>query len=231
MFRTPSTLALTLLVASLAVPSPRPARALEAPKDRHLKVAVVITEGATIIDFAGPCEVFQDVHVPERGASMEAQMPFDLYTVGGSKKPVKISTGMTVVPDYTFADAPAPDIVVIGAQEGDPALGEWLKRQHAAGRVVMSVCTGAFHLARAGLLDGKPATTHHDFTDRLAKEFPKVKVVKGERYVQSDRLLFCAGGLTSGIDLALHVVELYFGREAAERTAHYMEYSSTGWIN
>lgn len=216
-----------LAVGALIAASP--AGALEAPKDRHLRVAFVLTEGATMIDFAGPWEVFQDVHVPDRGATMEEQMPFELFSVGASKEPVRISGGLTIVPDYTFADAPAADVVVVGAQRGAPELADWLKHRRTESTVVMSVCTGAFHLAQAGLFDGKTATTHHDFTDRLAKKFPNVKVVTAKRYVQADPVVFSAGGLSSGIDLALHVVELYFGRETAERTAHYMEYESSGW--
>src|SRR5437867_5386255 len=92
-----------------------------------------------------------------------------------------------------------------------------------------SVCTGAFKLGEAGLLDGKPATTHHDFFDRFAMKYPKVKLQKGKRFVQSDDRTFTAGGLSSGFDLALHVVDLYYGREVAQRTATYMEYEGTGW--
>jgi transcriptional regulator GlxA family with amidase domain len=204
-----------------------------APK-RPILVAVVLTEGATMIDFAGPWEVFQDVQVPERGKTMEEQMPFELFTVGSSKAPIRTSggghlPGMSVVPDYTFADAPTPDIVVVGAQRGGPGLSEWLRAMRGQSRIVMSVCTGAFKLGEAGLLDGKKATTHHDFYDAFAKRNPKVQLLRSKRYVQADDVVFTAGGLSSGIDLALHVVELYFGREVAERTARYMEYQGTGW--
>lgn len=87
----------------------------------------------------------------------------------------------------------------------------------------MSVCTGAFQLARVGLLDGLPATTHHDFWDAFEKEFPKVRLQRGPRFVDNGRVA-TAGGLTSGIDLALHVVGRYFGEETAARTAAYMEH-------
>jgi transcriptional regulator GlxA family with amidase domain len=94
----------------------------------------------------------------------------------------------------------------------------------------MSVCTGAFHLARAGLLSGKAATTHHGSLDALASQFPDINVRRGLRFVESSPKIATAGGLSSGIDLALRVVERYFGRPAAERTAAYMEYQSRSWI-
>jgi transcriptional regulator GlxA family with amidase domain len=95
----------------------------------------------------------------------------------------------------------------------------WLQKVagDSANEVVMSVCTGAFKLAGAGLLDGKPATTHHGYYDEFEKYFPKVKLQKDARFVRSDERVFTSGGLTSGIDLALHVVELYFGRATADQ--------------
>ncbi len=221
-------LALLLLLACGAAPATR-AATLQLPKNGRIRVAVVLTEGATMIDFAGPWEVFQDVMVPTLGTTMDEQMPFDLFTVGTSRDPIHISGGMTVVPKYTFADAPVPDVVVVGAQGGAPALADWLRKMRPQVRVLMSVCTGAFKLADAGLLDGKQATTHHEFYGPFRQRFPKVTLVPGKRYVQSDDVVFTAGGLSSGIDLALHVVALYFGSETAQRTATYMEYQGTGW--
>jgi transcriptional regulator GlxA family with amidase domain len=202
---------------------------LRPPADgKKIPVAFVLTEGATMIDFAGPWEVFQDVMtVP--GDNME--MPFELYTVGDSKNPIHVSGGMTVVPDYTFEDAPPPKVVVVPAQRGAPQLADWLRRMDKQSDVVMSVCTGAFQLGKAGLLDGKQATTHHEFYDQFQKSFPKTTLVKGKRFVQSDDVIYTAGGLTSGIDLALHIVEKYYGREVAAQTAKYMEYESTRWMD
>jgi len=79
------------------------------------------------------------------------------------------------------------------------------------------------------LLSGKTATTHHDFTDRLAKMFPDIEVKRGLRFVEGDRIS-TAGGLTSGMDLALRVVDRYYGRKIAQATADYMEYQSRGWV-
>jgi transcriptional regulator GlxA family with amidase domain len=197
---------------------------LTPPKNGPIKVAFVLSEGATVIDFTGPWEVFQDADV---------EVPFELYTVAPSKAAIHTSGngshGISITPDYTFADAPEPDLIVIGAQSGGAGLSAWLQKLHADNKIILSVCTGAFKVAQAGLLDGLPATTHHDYTDKLAAAFPKVQVKRSMRYVQSGPTIYTAGGLTSGIDLALHIVEGYFGRDVAQKTADYMEYQGTGW--
>jgi transcriptional regulator GlxA family with amidase domain len=200
------------------------------PQHGKISVAFVLTDQAVTIDFAGPWEVFKDTFLPERGKTMAEQSVFSLYTVSDTKQPVTTSGGMKIVPDYTFDDAPPPAIVVIPAQRGrSPAMMNWIRRMTLQSDVVMSVCTGADVLADAGLLNGKPATTHHLFYDEFHGRFPKVELVKDRRFVQSDPILFTAGGLSSGIDLALHIVQLYAGEDVAEKTAKLMEYEGTGW--
>jgi len=189
---------------------------------RRMTVAFVVTSGANVMDFAGPWEVFQDAGGPDGGNG------FALYTVSDSREPVTMTGGLRLAPQYTFANAPKPDIVVVGAQRGSDAMREWLKNASASA-TVMSVCTGAFQVAKIGLFDGLPATTHHDFFDRMAKEHPRVKLQRGLRWVQASDRLYSAGGLTSGIDLALHLVAKLLGDAAAERTAYYMEHSGDGW--
>ncbi len=196
---------------------------LKPPTNGRIPVAVTISEGATVIDFAGPWEVFQDVMVGD-------DMPFQLFTVAEKLDTITGSGGLKLVPDYTFANVPDCKVVVVPAQRGSKALHEWLRKVTPGTDVTMSVCTGAFQLARAGLLAGKSATTHHDFFDQLEKEFPDVEVKRGLRFVEGDKIS-TAGGLSSGIDLALRVVERYFGRAVAEKTAVYMEYQSSGWIS
>jgi transcriptional regulator GlxA family with amidase domain len=202
---------------------------LTPPAKGKIPVAFAISEGVTVIDFAGPWEVFQDVMVPERGREMDDQMPFELFTVSEKKEVLSGSAGLKLVPDYTFETAPQPKVVVIPAQRGSKALHAWLRKVTDATDVTMSVCTGAFQLGHAGLLSGKSATTHHDYLDNFAKAFPDVNVKRGLRFVEGEKIS-TAGGLTSGIDLALRVVERYYGRATAERTAVYMEYQSKGWI-
>src|SRR5882672_3551877 len=201
--------------AAIEGPGPRPTSSAPIP------VAFVITEGANVIDFTGPWEVFQDTAVP--GTESPG---FRLYTVSDSRKPLHLTGGLTVVPDYTFDDAPRPGLVVVGAQGASLGRSAWLRKIAAdpGTDAVLSVCTGAFRIAEAGLLDGKRATTHHDFFDEFERRFPKVTLDRGARYVRSSPRVFSAGGLTSGVDLALHVVSLYYGKDAARATARYMEY-------
>jgi transcriptional regulator GlxA family with amidase domain len=199
---------------------------LTPPADGPIPVAFTMSRGATMIDFAGPWEVFQDVMI---GSGSNMRAAFRLFTVSEKTEPIESSGGMKIVPDYTFDTAPTPKVVVIPAQAGSKALHEWLRKIVDSTDVTMSVCTGAFQLGRAGLLSGKEATTHHDFFEQFAKAFPDVKLKRGLRFVEGPKIS-TAGGLTSGIDLALRVVERYFGRATAEQTAFYMEYQSKGWV-
>jgi len=105
----------------------------------------------------------------------------------------------------------------------------WLRKVSPATDVTMSVCTGAFQLGKAGLLSGKSATTHHDYFEQFEKAFPDVSLKRGLRFVENEKIS-TAGGLSSGIDLALRVVDRYFGRDVAQATATYMEYQGKGWI-
>jgi putative intracellular protease/amidase len=220
-----------LAVLILSAAAAAHATALKPPEGRKIRVAVVLTEGAVVIDYAGPWEVFENVHTA--AGDMDQRMPFELYTVSRDRSPIHTSggmkPGMTITPDYGFADAPTPDVVVVGAQSGDPELSPWLRKVHGEHALIMSVCTGAFRVAESGLLDGKAATTHHASLQRLANQYPHVAVRSSVRYVESDPLIITAGGLSSGIDSALHVVELYYGPQVAQATAEYMEYQGQGW--
>jgi transcriptional regulator GlxA family with amidase domain len=205
------------------------AKSLTPPAKGKIAVAFLTSEGANVIDTAGPWEVFQDVHIPDRGPSHEDMMPFQLFTVADGAEPVRMTGGLRITPDYTLNDAPQPRVIVVPAMRGTPRTLDWLRVAGAKADVTMSVCTGAFQLARAGLLDGLEATTHHDFWDRFASEFPKVRLKRGPRFVEGGPNIATAGGLTSGIDMALRVVERYFGRPVAETTARYMEHESKAW--
>ena len=211
---------------------------IEAVYKQPIVVEFVVTDGADLIDFAGPSEVFNFVRLPGH----PNDSPYIEYIVSDKMDPVRLlggsfdptkQAGFVVTPDYTFDTAPPADIVMVGGQarySPTPKELAWLRARHDQKQTVMSVCTGAYDIAKAGLLDSKRATTHHDAFAFFQKTFPTVTIVHGKRYVQSDPDLYTAGGLSSGIDLALHMVDLRFGRTVAEKTATTLEYQGTGWI-
>ncbi len=194
------------------------------PVDGRIPVAVVLSAGAELVDFGGPWGVFEYARVPGR-----EEPPFQLYTVAESTTPLKCSGGLTVVPDYTFENAPRPKVIVIPAMGQPPeSMVAWIREASKQTDLTMSVCTGSFVLAKTGLLDGKEATTHHGSYGYFAASHPSITVKRGARFVDLGGIA-TGGGLTSGIDLALHVVARYFGNEAAEQTARDLEYQGTGW--
>jgi transcriptional regulator GlxA family with amidase domain len=200
-----------------------PRRPLPMPQSGIIRVAFLIGPHVNVIDVAGPWETFQDA-----GAGTGGSSPFRLFTVAPSKKTVHATAGLKLVPHHTYRNAPQPNVIVVPAHHWTSATLRFLRLRSPKTDLVMSVCTGAFILAEAGLLANRTATTHHDFFDEFESSFPSVRLVRGERFVEHDRVA-TAAGLTSGIDLALRVVERYLGRKTAAGTARYMEHDSARW--
>jgi transcriptional regulator GlxA family with amidase domain len=210
-----------------AAPQEAASNPLQAPAEGSIPVAFLLAQNAVVIDFAGPWEVFDNVSVPGR----KADPVFKLYTVAETMEPIKASGGMTIIPDYTFATAPAPRVIVIPAQSpANEAVLAWIREAAQDADLTMSVCTGAFVLAKTGLLAGRPATTHHGLYTQFAMRHPEVTLRRGARYVETGKFA-SAGGLSSVIDLALRVVERYFGRAVARNTADTLEYQGQGWLD
>ena len=214
----------------------QPAHSLKPPASGKINVAFVISEGADVMDIAGPWETLHGAMLTTKGKPWNESdwddmvMPINVYTVSDSVKPVD-ANGLTIVPNYTFDNAPKPQIIVIPAQNGRSAAQKaWLLANLITADETMSVCTGASVLADYGLLDGQTATTHHYFLQRLQKQYPAVHFVSGTRYVENGKIA-TAGGLTSGIDLALHIIARYYGDDVAQGTADLLEYKSTLWRN
>src|SRR6185369_16984739 len=193
---------------------PRSKSVLQAPAGK-IPVAFLMDADVTMIDFAGPWEVFQDAFETQRFSLFTVASAIrQLQTTGnvdGDGADMKMS-GMRFTPDYTYDTAPQPKVVVIPAQAGGRSADKlaWIRAVAGNADVIMSVCTGAFVLANTGLLDGLSATTHHGAFDSFERQFPKVKLVRGRRFIDNGKFI-TAGGLTSGIDAAIHVVERYFG--------------------
>jgi len=209
-------------------------RTLKPPANGVINVAFIVSDQTALIDLAGPWEVFGDTMLSPQGGLWRGGddmiMPFNAYTVSDSQKPISAG-GLQIVPNYTFEDAPKPQVIVIPAQGGrSEAQKKWLLENAKTADITMSVCTGASMLAAYGLLDRQKATTHHMYVANMQKKYPAVQFVSGLRYIDNDKVA-TAGGLSSGIDLALHVVERYYGREIAQTTADYMEYKGALWKN
>lgn len=212
-----------LLLANAACAQP-------APKN----VAILLFDDVQIIDYTGPYEVFGGL--------------FNVYTVAETTAPIKTIYGMKVTPDHAFADAPKPDIVVLpgGGKHNAKLAGawahtlpipdskailDWVRATHETADHVLTVCNGAFILARAGLLDGLTATTTAPLLGMLKEVAPKTEVVGDRRFVDNGKVILSAG-LSSGIDAALHVVARVRGRGTAQRRALGLEYNwdpEGGW--
>lgn len=231
LFRLSTAMGLSTALPAIGRAAPQPAAVkappLHPPVSGSIPVAFLLSNDAVVIDFAGPWEVFCNVAIPGR-----ADGPvFELYTVAETPAPIRASGGMTIVPNHTFATAPTPQVIVIPAQSApNEAVLAWVRAASQTADLTMSVCTGAFLLAKTGLLDGRAATTHHGAYTEFAMAFPKIVLERGARYVESGKFA-SAGGLSSGIDLALHVVERYFGRAVARNTATTLEYQGQGWLD
>jgi putative intracellular protease/amidase/DNA-directed RNA polymerase subunit RPC12/RpoP len=177
-------------------------------------VAVLLYNGVEIIDVAGPWEVF--------GAA-----GFLVHTVAEKLEPLTLVFGQKVLPDYTFDNSPRADILLVpgGGYENsmkNQRLIEWIKAKSKDVRYVMSVCTGAFLLGKAGLLDGQKATCTYGMVEDLST-FPNTKVVYDARYVDSGKIITTAG-LTSGIDGAIHLVSKMLSKGEAQSVALNIEY-------
>jgi transcriptional regulator GlxA family with amidase domain len=183
---------------------------------KRLNVAIFIYQGVELLDFAGPGEVF-------------ASTPgFNVYTVAAKAEPITSQGFVKITPQYGIDRCPKPDIIVLPGGASDIPMKDekviaWV-RQTAPGTIVtLSVCTGASLLSKAGLLDGKTATTFHNYIETLQQMTPRAKVIRDTRFVDNGSIITTAG-VSAGIDGALHVIEKLRGREAAQTTATYMEY-------
>ena len=187
-------------------------------------VAILAFDDMEVLDFAGPYEVFNVAGELGEGS------PFSVHSVGVTGDPVSGRGGFTVLPTYALADAPIPDLVVVPGGFGSRALMkddrvlDWVRERAAEVELLLSVCTGALVLGAAGLLAGRPATTHHDCYDDLAAISPTTNVIRGQRFVRSSENILTSAGVSAGVDLSLHVVQLLAGQETRDRTVAEMEW-------
>lgn len=181
-------------------------------------VLVVLFDDVQSLDVTGPVEVFA-------GAEQHTPGTYRIRTASLDGAPVRTSSGLTVVPDRALTGAPAPHTLLVpggqGTRNPDPRLIGWLREHGPGAPRLVSVCTGAALLAAAGLLDGRRATTHWAYCDRLARDHPAVEVDPDPIYVRDGHVATSAG-VTSGIDLSLALVEEDLGRDAALTVARHL---------
>ena len=186
-------------------------------------VAILIFDDVEVLDFCGPFEVFS---VTGRQTN---QTPFNVYTVAEKPGPILARNQFSVNPRFTLSDGPRPDILVIPGGYGtrremnNPPVIDWIRASAPQAELVLSVCTGALLLAKAGLLDGLSATTHHGALDLLRQSAPNTIVLPNQRFVDNGKIILSAG-ISAGIDMALHIVARLLGKGEALDTAQYMEY-------
>lgn len=189
-------------------------------------IAILLFDDVEVLDFAGPFEVFA-VSDELRGYAV-----FNVFTVAENIGTIRARNGLKIMPHFSREDCPPPHVLIVPGGFGTrallqkPALLEWLRLKARHAELIMSVCTGALVLARAGLLDGLRATTHHECFEQLRELAPRTEVVETERFIDNGRIL-TAAGISAGIDCSLHVVERLLGPESATDTARYMEYRRT----
>jgi len=186
---------------------------------KAISVCFYLKDGVEVLDFAGPMEVF-------------SAAGFKVFTVSKKKEPLKSQGILTVMPDFSIADAPPADIIAFfggntGPSVADGELISWVRSRVSSTRYFFSVCTGAFILGKAGILDGLTATTFHSAIDGLRAALPTTKVLSNVRFVDNGKVITTAG-VSAGIDGALHVVAKLKGEDAASAATQYMEYDK--WV-
>lgn len=177
--------------------------AMNEPKLRQ--VAILIFDDVEVLDFAGPFEVFNVA------SQMIAPKPLDVFTLAKTDAPIKARGALSIIPHYTFQNCPTPDILLIPGGRGarvlmhDDESLEFIRGHAARLDYLLSVCTGALVLGKAGLLDGLRVTTHHDAFDELREVVPTAKIIEDERYTTNAKI-WTSGGISAGIDMALHLL-------------------------
>ena len=188
-------------------------------------LAILIFDDVEVLDFAAPFEVFSVT------SELNNYEPFNVFLVAETKRKYQAVNGLQVVPNYEISNCPSPHILVLPGgvgtrtQMNNQELIAWIKKISEEAELLMSVCTGARLLAKAGLLDGLEITTHHQAYDELRQLVPTASVNERKRYIDQDKIL-TTGGISAGIDGSLYVVDKLLGQEIARKTAIYLEYDS-----
>lgn len=192
-----------------------------------LKVVVILIEGGTPSTAVTPVEILSSAgYLYEALQGKPGNRKFHVQTASLSGKPVQTLAPMQLSPDCSIDEIESADLMVVAAGGGDldvecqrnAKLPPLLRDAYENGTAIAGVCSGVVQLAEAKLLDDRPATTHWALVDDCRKRYPKVDW-QPERYVTESNRIFCSGGVYSGVDLCLYIIEKYFGHQIAMQTA------------
>jgi transcriptional regulator GlxA family with amidase domain len=196
-------------------------------------VGIYLFDKVEVLDFAGPFEVFTTASRVSIRQQADTTAPFNVFTIAAIKdRPVHARGDLLVLPTYSFLNHPPIDILIIPGGivsdqlQRDPVV-QWIVQCAQTASITASVCTGAFLLAKAGLLNGKQATTHWEDIPEMRAMFPQIDIIAGTRWVDTGKIVSSAG-ITAGIDMSLHLVERLVSEDLAVSTAHQMEFD---WQN
>ena len=187
-------------------------------------VGILLFPQVEILDFAGPLEVFSSAAELANAAGEAPKRLCNVFTVAESAEPLRCNNPLTVTPDYTLADCPHMDILLIPGGRGTrpaldrPELIDWIVARAKQTELTTSVCTGSFLLAKAGLLDGKSATTYFASVPFMREHFPNVDTQENVRWVDAGDVVSSAG-VSAGIDMSLYLLQRLYGKEVADATA------------
>lgn len=188
------------------------------------RLGIFVFEEVEVLDFAGPFEVFSVA------AQFSDYQLLQVSTFGTSQTPIRTKNGLQVIPDTGLDSLESLDFLVIPGGDGtkkiiqNPGVLASLQSKINSSQWTMSVCSGSRILGKTGFLDHKAYCTHHEVFESMEEIVPTGMPQPQLRFVQSDRKIWTAAGISAGIDLALHLTELTFGKELATLTANYMEY-------
>jgi len=191
-----------------------------------MNIAIYIYDDAEVLDFSGPFEVFSTAARLQPDTAL-----FDVFLVAESEEPVIARNGYSVNPAFNFENHPPIDVLIVAGgvhmdEMKKPQVIDWVSNNSARADLVASVCTGAFILAEAGLLNGLSVTTHWEDIPDLRSDYPALTVVESVRWVDQGAVV-TSGGISAGIDMSLHLVEKLAGRDLAVNTARQMDFEWT----
>ena len=192
------------------------------------RVGIFIYNGAEVLDFAGPFEVFSV-------AAEQNHQLYEVFTISKETVAIITANGLSVNPTYDFNNCPEIDILIIAGGSGSRALMEdsytlnWIYKTYHKSEFTLSICSGARLLGKLGLLDGEPYCTHAEVYEEMSAIVPSGNPQQKKRYVKTGKL-YTSGGISAGIDLSFHLLEKLSGLEIATQTAAYMEYIRTPYL-